>query len=186
MKTEIEIKTNALMATLRASMSKVVAMDGRHATVEYKESEFVINGGAFSICTGNGTYQIWVGINWPRLFFIAYVCCDATKAKEELQFCFGGAKKVGWEFNYENFRSDANVVSVWGTCMTAMEHPLAIMSDTSRSQGSATADVTEYGHFWMTDIAMMAQSFVRTCERSNLKTPVETPPAPLAWPMRRR
>jgi hypothetical protein len=99
---------------------------------------------------------------------------DVEKAQAVFNFCFGGAKRVGWEFTYEPV--DENVMSIWGTLMTDKALPLAVR------YGSSVSDsfrLTQEGHFWITDIGMMVQSFIRTCERYGIESPTNMTPAPL-------
>jgi hypothetical protein len=66
---------------------------------------------------------------------------------------------VGWDFNYEEVNDvEKPYISMWGTCMTRFDRPII--------ENNA---LTENGKFWMTDIAMMTQGLIRTCELHKIK-----------------
>lgn len=157
---------------------RIVCSDGTHPEVQMTDTAYVLPGRTCWLTTASGEFKFWVGINGPRLFFIAWMA-DITpeRAKDVFQFCFGGAEKVGWQVNYEPL--DGGGVSVWANCMTDPDKPLTAPSD---SAGFTTAQsnytLTDDGLFWVTDIAMMVQSWIRTSERHAIKChPKE--PAPL-------
>ena len=156
---------NSFYAELEGACARIVSASGDLVEVDMKKTEYVLPGHTVEITTKHGSsFPFWVGVNGPRIFFIAYVTAEPTEAKNAFQFCFGGAQKVGWEMNYEGINSGT---SIWATVMTDKTRPLI-----------AGSELTDEGHFWATDIAMMVQSWVRTCERLNIKRH-ELDPAPL-------
>ena len=128
------------------------------------------------ITSGRGQFRFWLGINGPRLFFIVYVTGVSDKgARDAFAFCFGGAEKVGWDLNYEPIEDG---VSIWATCMTNRDLPLTVENLQLKVNGEPAPELTAEGAFWVNDIAMMVQSWVRTCERRSIANhPLE--PAPL-------
>lgn len=155
---------------------RIVCTDGMLATVEVKPTNYVLDGRTFVVRTSSGDYPFWLGVNGPRLFFIAYVTgVDAEAAQREFAFCFGGAAKVGWEMNYEPIE---NGVSIWATCMTDRTLPLVIEDKNVTINNGRKGVLTQEGAFWVNDIAMMVQSWVRTCERKSIRRH-EMEPAPL-------
>ncbi len=143
---------------------RIIGMSGDLVSVSMKNTEYVLSGYTVTITTKQGSqFPFWTGVNGPRLFFIAFVAAGHETAKDVFQFCFGGAEKVGWEVKYEKIETGT---SIWATCMTNRDRPL--INDA----------LTEEGIFWATDIAMMVQSWVRSCERSNIKRH-HMEPAPL-------
>lgn len=141
-------------------------------SLKRRATSFVLEGEEFTLepstvgVSGIGI-TFWLGINETRLFFISYVQRPAEESKEAFRFCFGGACKVGWEFSYEPLnREMVDGCSIWGTCMS--QEPLV----------DAEGTLTSAGHFWATDIAMMAQSMLRTAERNSIHC-MDIPPEPL-------
>lgn len=167
--------TTPMYEEIGKACSRVVAMLGDLAEVESTVTSYVVEGRVYNVKTQLGTYTFWVGINGPRLFFIVNMKgLDVKDAKEHFEFCFGGAEKVGWNTVYQPMY---NGVSIWSTCTTDKARPLA--EHTNRYiENKPVADLTEEGLFWATDIAMMVQSWIRTCERSKLHCH-DIPPAPL-------
>lgn len=154
---------------------RIVGMDGKHPEVSMTETSYVLAGRTCWIKTGSDEYAFWVGINGPRLFFIAYIKdIDAVRAREVFAFSFGGAEKVGWQVNYEPIEGG---VSIWANCMTDRGKPLT-GTDTSPGITTNVPQLTDEGEFWVTDIAMMVQSWIRTSERNGIKCH-EKEPAPL-------
>lgn len=161
---------------LALACGRIVCTDGKLAKIEVKSTDYVLDGRTFSVQTSAGEFPFWVGVNGPRLFFIAYISgADAQLAKEQFAFCFGGAAKVGWEMNYEPIDGG---VSIWATCMTDRALPLVLEDANKIVDFKAKASLTQEGAFWVNDIAMMVQSWVRTCERKNIQRH-ELEPAPL-------
>jgi hypothetical protein len=173
-------------------------MDGGRVNVFSEHTEYVISGRVYKVESSFGSWSMWVGLNGPRIFYIAYIGCGAREARETFAFCFGGAEKVGWEFNYEPAADlNGNFVSIWGSCMADMDRPMVVVDHDSpiRPYLNASAEspstlvsananrrpavVTPYGEFWITDIALMVQSYIRTCERHGFKPPLNREPAPL-------
>ncbi len=151
---------------------RIVGMDGNHPRVGMAPTSYVLDGRTYSLTSGGAEYAFWIGINGPRLFFIAYVKdVEQDEARQAFSFCFGGAQKVGWEMNYEPLD---NGVSIWASCMTDRNRPLSAGSPSPAEPLQLTAE----GEFWATDIAMMVQSWVRTCERLKIRCH-DLEPAPL-------
>jgi hypothetical protein len=171
-------KSAALFDGLLAVCKRIVASDGSVPAVSMRETSYVLNGHTYTLQTTKGEFSFWFGANGPRLFFIAYVAgLDAEKAKADFAFCFGGAAKVGWQMNYEPI--DAGV-SIWATCMTDEGRALVQAKEncTVGLSGEQMYELTDYGTFWVTDIAMMVQSWVRTSERCGISCH-DMEPAPL-------
>jgi hypothetical protein len=161
--------------SLQEVFQKIIATDGSSIHVAYKQTNYVTSGGLFECSTSKLKTKLWVGLNGPRFFFIVYVNMrEREKAQETFGFCFGGAKRVGWEFAYEPV--DEDTLSIWGTLMTDKSTPLGLCEP---GQASVNFTVTDEGRFWLTDIGMMAQSFIRTCERHDISAPTDKSPAPL-------
>lgn len=149
---------------------KLRAIRSTHGGVEVtrRRTDFVLAGEEFTLRpTRDGVVEsedagirFWLGVNELRMFFITYVNGTAEDSKETFKFSFGGACKVGWEFSHEPLEIDVLArCSIWGTCMAA--EPLVIHDESGPVISSA-------GRFWATDIAMMAQSMLRTAERKNV------------------
>lgn len=176
--TLIGLKTRAFFDEVLRACCRIVASDGSLARVEAMPTAYVIRGYTYTITTSSESYRIWVGVNGPRLFYIAYLSgIDVERAHDVYAFCFGGAAKVGWQVNYENAQ---DFVSVWATCTTDPLEPLVHMLPNWgwRPVDTLLCEVTEAGMFWATDIAMMAQSMVRTSERHGIACH-DSSPAPL-------
>ena len=180
MSSEKERKEKMLIGLLQPIFQKIISTDGSPIDVVYTPTDFVTSGGLFTCRSKSVSLEkkIWVGINGPRLFFIVYVDkSDIEEAKNIFNFCFGGAKRVGWDFYYERVNND--VLSIWGTLMTDRATPLVSENPNLSKSGRPALDATEEGLFFLTDIAIMAQSFIRTCERHLISAPPEMNPAPL-------
>ncbi len=158
----VRLEAAAMYAGIQFACERIVSMDDSGVTVSNRETSFVLDGRTYSLAAYDGDYKFWVGLNGPRLFFIAYMkAINVEKAREAFAFCFGGAEKAGWEMNYEPMTDGG--MSVWATCMTDRTLPLS--RSISDINGAATAAMTPEGIYWATDIAMMVQSWVRTCQR---------------------
>lgn len=175
---EQEELVTALAQTLKSLLGKLVCMGGTMANVNVSKTDYVVNGYTFVVESGENRYAFWLGVNGPRLFFVTYVVAEKSVAKEVFNFCLGGAEKVGWGFNFEP-TGDGEILSIWGSCMTDVSRPLAQFSPTVRANGQPIVELTAHGVFWMTDIAMMAQSLIRTSERQKIVQPLGVLPAPL-------
>jgi hypothetical protein len=153
---------------------RIVLSDDTHPEVLSRPTEYVIDGQTITLRTKGGDFPFWVGLNGPRIFFIAYVA-DIHKelAKETYKFTFGGAAKIGWAISSEDLPGG---VSIWGTLDGKFDEPLATV--VPQAGRDPIAELTDIGLFWATDIAMMVQSWVRTSERANI-TRHEREPAPL-------
>lgn len=74
---------------------RIVGMDGKHPAVSMTETSYVLAGRTCWIKTDSDEYAFWVGINGPRLFFIAYIKdIDVPRARDVFAFSFGGADVV--------------------------------------------------------------------------------------------
>jgi hypothetical protein len=174
-KTEFILSEQFLIGSLGAKFEKIISTSGTPVQVSYVPSDYVATGGLYTFASDVLKLPIWVGLNGPRFFFISYVDMrDAEEAKKIFSFCFGGAERVGWGFSYE--RVNAETLSIWGTLMTDKSDPLV---KCSLGSISVTPELTREGHFWLTDIGLMAQSFFRTCERFEIHAPSDLTPAPL-------
>jgi hypothetical protein len=143
---------------IHETCSRIIAVSGERVTVSSKEAGYILDGRIFTVRTECGDFPFWIGVNGPRLFFIAYVAdIDEVRARTVFRFCFGGAEKVGWQVNYQKIDGG---VSLWATCMTSAALPLTLDG------------------FWGRDIALMAQAWVRTCEREQIQRH-KLDPAPL-------
>lgn len=172
-------KTRPIYDSVLSACRRIISMDGNPPTdVTARSTIYVVDGRIYTIRTGKGNFAFWLGINGPRLFFIVYIeGLQPDRAKEAFSFCFGGAEKVGWHVNYEPIPDG---VSIWATCFTDPSKPLAAALENA-GRGLSNEPIyklTDDGHFWATDIAMMAQSWIRTSERNGLACH-ELEPAPL-------
>ena len=171
----VRLEAAAMYAGIQFACERIVSMDDSGVTVSNRETSFVLDGRTYTLNAYDGKYMFWVGLNGPRLFFIAYMRdIDVEKARKAFAFCFGGAEKAGWEMNYEPMMDGG--MSVWATCMTDRNLPLS--RNIPDINGDATAAMTPEGIYWATDIAMMVQSWVRTCQRHGFSCH-EKSPAPL-------
>jgi hypothetical protein len=153
---------------------RIVLSDNNNPEIESRATEYVIEGRTIIVRTRNGDFPFWVGLNGPRIFFIAYVAdIEKELAQQTYKFTFGGAAKIGWAISCESL---AGGVSIWGTLDGDFECPLAVAEP--QQVGPAVARLTKHGRFWAVDIAMMVQSWVRTSQRANI-TRHELDPAPL-------
>ena len=112
--------------------------------------------------------RMWIGINVKRLSVIYFVAVSAeselAKIEKSFHFTFAGAAKLGYDtnFQYVDLGSE-KLISIWTT---------------------VTADNVILGNpaeqlFWIQDVAMMTQSFIRTAVRDNIQINTLTEPGPL-------
>lgn len=169
---DIESSTAPIYDGILDACLRVVAMDGKNPSVSMQPTSYVLHGRTCWMESSAGVFPFWVGVNGPRLFFITYMAgISPEQAKEAYAFCFGGAEKVGWLINYEPIEGG---ISIWANVMTDRKTPL---SENAEFRSNAHT-LTEEGVFWVTDIALMVQSWIRTSERLGYKCHT-TEPAPL-------
>lgn len=147
--------------------------------VRRSPTNFVMDGEHFFVSSDHSDYSqieiaFWLGVNEHRMIFITYLNRRKGECEEIFQFCVAGAKKAGWDINFEGL--DSAVVgqmldgcSIWGSCTA--DQP---MVDSRYENGS----LTPAGHFWATDVAMMVQSILRTAERNQIAS-LDKVPEPL-------
>lgn len=163
---ENALRPEKLFVQAAANRCQLVrTMSGATPQVRVLPTQFVLDGAVIEL-HGPATpvYSFWLGLNHRRLFWIANMHCDSPRAEAVYQWCFSGAAKVGWSTSFQPFD---NGTSVWATCLSADD-----------LFGSAVDQLSAGGEFWATDIAMMAQSWLRTSEREGISCS-RTPPAPL-------
>lgn len=148
---------------------------GHTVTVHVVQREHTVHGGRKDIFGAN--YEIsldelrmrmWVGINVKRLSVIYFVQAtgedDVELFKKKFHFTFAGASKLGYDTNFQYANVDGErFVSIWSTVM---------------------ADKVVLGNpaeqlFWIQDVAMMTQSFIRTAVREQLHIHTQIEPGPL-------
>lgn len=168
-----ELRLAPFFDELQSACGRIRSMDETTASCSALPTEYVLSGRTFRLESAQGSLPFWCGVNVQRIFFIAYNACSAERAREIFKFCFGGAESVGWSVNYEPV---AGGVSVWAT--RYVNEPLSIAAP--GADGLAPGfELTPEGLFWATDIAMMAQSWVRTCQREGVGRIPGSEPAPL-------
>lgn len=112
--------------------------------------------------------RMWIGINVKRLSVIYFVAVEDESEVEKLQksfyFTFAGAAKLGYETNFQYVEFEGEkLVSIWTT----------VMAD-NVILGNPAEQL-----FWIQDVAMMTQSFIRTAVRDNIQLNTKTEPGPL-------
>lgn len=151
---------------LGAACSRLRDNQGEAPGVDLKEDERVISGKLVEMKFTHGVFRFWCGINVSRIFFVIRAPCPVQRAKKVLGYCFGGAQSVGWRVGYEK-SSDGCLISA----VRWVEEPLAI----AKSDGAPA--LSGAGMFWAGDTALMAQSWVKGCQRHGLE-PHPSDPAP--------
>lgn len=148
---------------------------GHTVNVEVVQRASTIHGGRKDIFGAN--YEIsldefrmrmWIGINVKRLSVIYFIKAndetDVENCKDKFYFTFAGAAKLGYDTNFQYAVIDGErLISIWSTVM---------------------ADKVVLGNpaeqlFWMQDVAMMTQSFIRTAVREQLQPYTQIEPGPL-------
>lgn len=148
---------------------------GHTVNVQVVEREHTVHGGRKDIFGAN--YEIsldefrmrmWIGINVKRLSVIYFVQAadvgDVEKFEKAFHFTFAGAAKIGYDTNFQYANIDnERFVSIWST---------------------VTADKVILGNpaeqlFWIQDVAMMTQSFIRTAVREQMNIHTQIEPGPL-------
>jgi hypothetical protein len=147
----------------------IVGNSGNQVLVGCKRTDYVIPGVVIRITDGAHNNHVWIGVNERRLFYIQRFNIAMSSVKRHFHFCFGGAAKVGWTFNFEPIGEEN--VSVWGTAW-----PDAPFTDTTestiREENGFVApllQLTPEGTFWVNDLAMMLQSSFRVAQRHGVR-----------------
>lgn len=127
-----------------------------------------IFGANYELSLDDFRMRMWIGINVRRLSVIYFVKteseADVKKLEDKFRFTFGGAAKLGYETNYQYVDvSGEKLVSIWSTVMAER----VILGDPAEQL------------FWVQDVAMMTQSFIRTAVRENFQIYTATEPGPL-------
>lgn len=127
-----------------------------------------IFGANYELSMDDFRMRMWIGINVKRLSVIYFVAVNSESELEHVEKCFyftfAGAKKLGYDTNFQYVEfGDEKLVSIWTT---------------------VTADNVILGNpaeqlFWIQDVAMMTQSFIRTAVRENIQINTTTEPGPL-------
>ncbi|NYE63086.1 hypothetical protein FHW58_004308 [Duganella sp. 1224] len=112
--------------------------------------------------------RMWIGINVKRLSVIYFAAVnneeDLDKLQKAFHFTFAGAAKLGYETNFQYVEfGNEKLVSIWTT----------VMAD-NVILGNPAEQL-----FWIQDVAMMTQSFIRTAVRNNILINTTTEPGPL-------
>lgn len=132
----------------------IVGHSGRPVHVASRRTDYVIPGVLIAISDGDHSNHAWIGVNERRLFYIQRFRLDAASLERVFHFCFGGATKVGWTFNFEPVGDEE--VSVWGTLWPQMAFTETAGESTIREDSGLVApmlQLTPDGHFWVNDLA---------------------------------
>lgn len=164
---------------------RIVATGNDPVAATTMMTEFVISGRKYELSVRNGSdmnkYRFWLGVNVSRLFFITNLAdIDTETAKKKFHITFGGAERCGWVINYEPIPKGVAIVGMCdvGDDYTTVEDDLCILPTAGNDGARVKPELTRKGLFWATDICLMVQSLLRTCERENVRSH-NLPPAPL-------
>jgi hypothetical protein len=127
-----------------------------------------IFGANYELSMDSFSMRMWIGINVKRLSIIYFVAVSDESEVEQLEksfyFTFAGAAKLGYETNFQYVEVEGEkLVSIWTT----------VMAD-NVILGNPAEQL-----FWVQDLAMMTQSFIRTAVRDNIQINTKTEPGPL-------
>lgn len=127
-----------------------------------------IFGANYEISLDTFKMRMWIGINVKRISVIYFVSAEdesmVDTCKEKFHFTFAGASKIGYDTNYQYVVIEGErIVSIWSTVMGDK----VILGNPSEQL------------FWIQDIAMMTQSFIRTAVREQLPLYTQIEPGPL-------
>ncbi len=143
--------------------------------VEVVQRESTVHGGRKDIFGANYEIRLddfkmrmWIGMNVKRLSVIYFVnAADASAVQlcqEKFHFTFAGAGKLGYDTNFQYAEiGDERIVSIWSTVMADK----VILGNPAEQL------------FWIQDVAMMTQSFIRTAVREQLDAYTRTEPGPI-------
>jgi hypothetical protein len=150
---------------------RIVAVGSEPVAAMAMMTEFVISGRKYELSVRSGNeinkYRFWLGVNINKLFFITYLAdIDSETAKKRFSTTFGGAEKAGWYVNYEPIPKG---VAILGSCMTDADD-LCVFPEGLDDGVRFKPELTKKGLFWATDICLMVQSLLRTCERENVRS----------------
>lgn len=151
---------------LRPGVTVEVDVVQRASTVHGGRKD--IFGANYEIHLDEFKMRMWIGINVKRLSVIYFVnAADASAVefiKEKFHFTFAGAGKLGYDTNFQYAEiNDERFVSIWSTVMADK----VILGNPSEQL------------FWIQDVAMMTQSFIRTAVRERLDAYTNIEPGPL-------
>lgn len=147
----------------------IVGHSGRRVHVSATRTDYVISGMLVAITDGDHTNHAWIGVNEQRLFFIQRFCLAQQNVETLFRFCFGGATKVGWTFNFEPIGDQQ--VSVWGTMWPCAAFTQSAGSTVREENGlvAPLLELTPDGCFWVNDLSLMLQSSFRVAQRHGVQ-----------------
>jgi hypothetical protein len=127
-----------------------------------------IFGANYDLSMDDFRMRMWIGINVKRLSVIYFAAVGDASELEQLEksfyFTFAGAAKLGYETNFQYVEFEGEkLVSIWTT----------VMAD-NVILGNPAEQL-----FWVQDLAMMTQSFIRTAVRDKIQINTKTEPGPL-------
>lgn len=143
----------------------IIGQSGKQVHISSKRTDYVIPGMLIAITDRDHSNHAWIGVNERRLFYIQRFRLALSNVEKLYHFCFGGATKVGWTFNFEPVGDED--VSVWGTMWPQAAFTEATGSTVREESGSIAPllQLTPDGHFWVNDLALMLQSSFRVAQR---------------------
>lgn len=127
-----------------------------------------IYGANYDISLEQFHMRMWIGINVKRLSTIYFIKAeshaDEERMREIFRFTFSGAETLGYKTNFEYAEIDnQKIISIWSTVMADN----AILGNPAEQL------------FWVQDVAMMTQSFIRTAIRHGIDLNLDLEPGPL-------
>ncbi len=158
---------------------RIVASGNEPTAATSMMTEYVVSGRKYELTVRSGNdlnkYRFWLGVNVNRIFFIAYLAdVDSETAKKKFHHTFSGAaEKSGWLTTFDPIPKG---IAIMGVCSVG-DDDLCLFPEAGCSE-KIRPELTKQGLFWATDICMMVQSMLRTCERENIRCH-NLPPAPL-------
>lgn len=159
---------------------RIVATGNEPVAAMAMMTEYVVSGRKYELSVRSGNeinkYRFWLGINVSRIFFIMnFGDIDSESVKKKFHHTVTGAEKCGWSIGFEPITKG---IAMIGVCSVGQDD-LCVFPEAGTDGGSRVKpELTKQGLFWATDICLMVQSLLRTCEREAVRCH-NLPPAPL-------
>lgn len=159
---------------------RMVAVGNEAPETNMIMTEFVISGRRYELAVRARNedvvkYKFWLGINVNRIFFIINLAdVDTENAKKSFRHTFTGAEKCGWTISCEPIPKGVAIVAICSVGDVDLCHFPEVGTD----GGKIKPDLTKKGLYWATDICLMVQSLLRSCDREGIRSHAALP-APL-------
>lgn len=154
-------------AAVLTALRRIKSLDGSGVAVSAVETSYVIDGFTYRLQPSEGeAITLWVGLNGPRIYFVATLDMDQRDAESVLEVENTWRKFDGWLFQYSPIDMDESGCALKVRCVLT-EPPV-----------DAQGRLTETGLMHAVEVASLAQDLVRDFELYNIGSHPGLAPAP--------